>query len=68
MEMAELEPSVRDFEPHLALEGGADGLDFYRAILKNFYSALRTGGPICFEFGFGQAPALPALLHLAEYL
>ena len=66
-EMPELEPSVRDFEPHLALEGGADGLDFYRAILRNFDAALRPGGTICFEFGFGQETALTELLQAAGY-
>ena len=66
-EMPELEPSVRDFEPHLALEGGADGLDFYRAILRNFDAALRPGGTICFEFGFGQETVLTELLQAAGY-
>ncbi|MBQ9762559.1 MAG: peptide chain release factor N(5)-glutamine methyltransferase [Oscillospiraceae bacterium] len=53
-EMEELEPSVKDFEPHLALYGGEDGLDFYRAIVKNYTRALKPGGYICFEFGMGQ--------------
>ena len=35
-EMETLDPSVRDYEPHLALWGGDDGLDFYRAIVRNF--------------------------------
>ena len=52
---------------HLALEGGADGLDFYRAILRNFDAALRPGGTICFEFGFGQETALTELLQAAGY-
>ena len=43
-EMEQLPPSVRDFEPRLALDGGEDGLDFYRAILQNFTSALHPGG------------------------
>ena len=48
-------------------EGGADGLDFYRAILRNFDAALRPGGTICFEFGFGQETALTELLQAAGY-
>ena len=53
-EMEQLDPSVRDYEPHLALHGGADGLDFYRAIAANFRSALRPGGYLALEFGMGQ--------------
>ena len=53
-EMNELPESVKGFEPHLALHGGADGLDFYRAIARNFRDALRPGGVLCFEFGLGQ--------------
>ena len=66
-EMATLDVSVWAYEPHLALEGGADGLDFYRAILRNFDAALRPGGTICFEFGFGQETALTELLQAAGY-
>jgi release factor glutamine methyltransferase len=53
-EMPDLDSSVKDHEPHLALDGGKDGLDFYRAIVKNYTSALKPGGFLCFEFGKGQ--------------
>ena len=53
-EMDELPESVKDFEPHLALHGGSDGLEFYRAISANFRKALKPGGYLCFEFGMGQ--------------
>lgn len=66
-EMAELPVSVWAYEPHLALEGGADGLDFYRAILRNFDAALRPGGTICLEFGLSQETAIEALLQDAGY-
>ena len=66
-EMEELDSSVRDFEPHLALHGGEDGLDFYRAIVKNFTPALRPGGCVAFEFGQGQAEAVCAILEAADY-
>ena len=66
-EMSQLDVSVWAYEPHLALEGGADGLDFYRAILQNFTSALRPGGTICFEFGFGQELAVGMLLQEAGF-
>ncbi|MBQ8756979.1 MAG: peptide chain release factor N(5)-glutamine methyltransferase [Oscillospiraceae bacterium] len=53
-EMTELADSVKNFEPHLALYGGTDGLDFYRSIAKNYKAALKPGGYLCFEFGMGQ--------------
>lgn len=53
-QMEELDPSVRDYEPRLALYGGLDGLDFYRAIMANYAPLLKPGGHICFEFGMGQ--------------
>ncbi len=62
-----LDPSVRDFEPRLALDGGDDGLDFYRAILENFTSALQPGGWICFEFGIGQGNDVCSLLRQHGY-
>ena len=53
-EMKELPGSVADFEPHMALYGGEDGLDFYRAIVENYTAALKPGGYLAFEFGEGQ--------------
>jgi len=50
-----LDVSVRDYEPHLALAGGQDGLDFYRAICEKWRQSLRTGGRLYFEVGIGQA-------------
>ena len=54
-DIAELDASVRDYEPHLALRGGTDGLDFYRAIAGHWTTALRVGGRLLFEVGIGQA-------------
>ena len=54
-DIAGLDPSVRDYEPHLALKGGVDGLDFYRAICDGWREALRPGGRLYFEVGIGQA-------------
>ena len=62
-EMTELPDSVGKFEPHLALHGGQDGLDFYRAIAKNYKAALKPGGYLCFEFGMGQGDAVCHLLE-----
>ncbi len=63
-EMLELPKSVKDYEPHLALHGGADGLDFYRAISKNYIQALKPGGYLCFEFGMGQGDAVCSILEM----
>ncbi|BDF69988.1 release factor glutamine methyltransferase [Oscillospiraceae bacterium] len=57
-----LDPSVRDYEPRLALDGGADGLDFYRVIAEKWGSALRLGGTLLFEVGIGQAPDVERIL------
>ncbi len=54
-DMETLDTSVRDYEPHIALRGGEDGLDFYRAIAANYRACLKPGGYLCFEFGEGQA-------------
>lgn len=67
VEMEELPASVKDYEPHLALHGGEDGLDFYRAIIQNYSSALKPGGYLCFEFGMGQGDAVCALLEQHGY-
>ena len=66
-EMTELPASVKDFEPEMALHGGTDGLDFYRAITKNFSQALKPGGYLCYEFGMGQGNAVCAILEENGY-
>ena len=57
-----LDVSVRDYEPRSALDGGADGLDFYRRIAARWRSALRLGGTLAFEVGMGQAPDVEQIL------
>jgi len=57
-----LDKSVQGYEPHLALDGGADGLDFYRAIARKWGVALRLGGRLLFEVGAGQAPDVELIL------
>ena len=66
-EMQKLPESVKDFEPHLALFGGDDGLDFYRSIAKNYSAALKPGGYLCFEFGMGQGDDVGAILETNGY-
>ena len=66
-EMAVLPISVKNYEPHLALHGGGDGLDFYRSIATNFADALKPGGYLCLEFGMGQGNAVCAILEENGY-
>ena len=54
-DLPDLDVSVRDYEPWAALDGGLDGLDFYRAISARWGTALRLGGSLVFEVGIGQA-------------
>jgi len=54
-DIAELDDSVKEYEPHLALDGGEDGLDFYRDISAKWKDALIPGGRLYFEVGIGQA-------------
>ncbi len=58
-----LDVSVRDHEPRLALDGGADGLDFYRVIVETWRGALRPYGKLLFEVGIGQADAVLRLMR-----
>ena len=53
---------MRDYEPWGALDGGLDGLDFYRAIAQRWGTALRLGGSLVFEVGIGQAPDVEQIM------
>lgn len=66
-ELEELDSSVKDYEPLSALDGGADGLDFYRLIPAGYREALRPGGSLLFEVGAGQAGAVASFLGDAGY-
>jgi len=59
--IAALAPEVRDFDPRPALDGGPDGLDFYRAIAASVPALLRPGGALVVELGARQAEAVAAL-------
>jgi release factor glutamine methyltransferase len=58
-----LEPELHDHEPRLALDGGADGLDLIRQLLKQAPDYLRTDGAVVLEFGIGQRDAIIALVR-----
>ena len=57
-----LPQEVIGYEPGLALDGGEDGLDFYRFIASKWKSAIRLGGTLLFEVGIGQAPDVEEIL------
>jgi release factor glutamine methyltransferase len=58
-----LEPVVRDHEPHLALSGGADGLDSIRAVVKDAPRALAPGGWLLIEHHHDQSAAVVAMMQ-----
>ncbi|MSM40429.1 MAG: peptide chain release factor N(5)-glutamine methyltransferase [Geobacter sp.] len=62
-----LQPEVRDYEPVAALDGGRDGLDFYRLIVSAAPEYLHPGGWLMVEVGIDQAPAVRALFQAAGF-
>jgi release factor glutamine methyltransferase len=64
-EIAGLAPEVRDHDPILALDGGADGLDAYRALIPQAERLLKAGGMLVLEAGLGQNGAVEALMTAA---
>lgn len=64
-DLLELQPEVIEYEPIIALDGGDDGLDFYRAILDNARPV--KGGITAFEVGYDQADAVAGLMHSVGY-
>ncbi len=67
-EIETLEPEVRDFDPRLALDGGADGLFFYRRLAPEAKAFLKPGGKIMLEFGDGQAEAVKAIFENEKWI
>ncbi len=67
-EIATLDPEVRDFDPRGALDGGTDGLDFYRRLAKQAAAFLKLGGKIMVEFGDGQAPEIKSLFESEKWI
>lgn len=63
LEVGRLDVSVRDYEPRMALDGGEDGLKFYRAVAKKWKRALKPGGKLIFEVGYDQAPAVKSIME-----
>jgi release factor glutamine methyltransferase len=66
-DLAELQPEVRDAEPRLALDGGADGLSVYRRLAVLASSRLAPGGRMAVEVGLGQADEVTRILRAAGF-
>ena len=62
-----LDTSVKDHEPRLALDGGTDGLDFYRAIIEKWRDALAKDGMLFFEVGIGQADEVLRMMRASGF-
>ena len=67
-EIAALQPEVRDFDPRAALDGGADGLVFYRKLAAEAKSFIKLGGIIILEFGDGQADAVQSIFKTQKWI
>ena len=67
-EIETLQPEVRDFDPRAALDGGRDGLDFYRALAAQAKSFLKPDGKIMLEFGDGQADAIKKIFEGEKWI
>ena len=67
-EIATLQPEVRDFDPHGALDGGADGLEFYRLIASQAKVFLKPNGKIMVEFGDGQTGAISKIFETEKWI
>lgn len=66
-EILSLMPEVRDFEPENTLDGGADGLDFYRKITGQVKDYLNPGGYVYMEIGYDQGEAVSELMRNAGF-
>ena len=67
-EIATLDPEVRDFDPRLALDGGTDGLDFYRRLAAEAKPFLKPDGKIMVEFGDGQADDIKKIFEGEKWI
>ena len=66
-EIEKLMPEVREYEPHIALDGGTDGMAFYKRIIKAAPAFLNSGGYIYLETGYDEATEVSELLKTAEF-
>lgn len=62
-----LDTNVKDFEPKIALDGGIDGLDFYRKIIESARKFLKPNGKIFLEIGFDQGKSVAEMLQNEKF-
>src|SRR6185295_2683266 len=67
-EIASLQPEVRDLDPRAALDGGVDGLDFYRTLAAQAGEFLKPGGRVMVEFGDGQADEIKKIFESQKWI
>lgn len=67
-EIETLQPEVRDYDPRAALDGGPDGLDFFRKLAAGAKPFLKPGGKIMLEFGDGQAEAVKTIFENQKWI
>jgi release factor glutamine methyltransferase len=67
-EIATLDPEVRDYDPRGALDGGADGLEFYRRLAMDARPFLKLGGKIMLEFGDGQGESIRKIFEEQKWI
>ena len=66
-EIETLQREVKDYEPRLALDGGADGLDFYRRIAEDASKFIAKGGVVIMEVGIGEADKVVKMFKYCDY-
>ena len=66
-DICKLDKSVTDYEPLSALDGGAEGTDFFKAVARNWRDVLTEGGHLAFECGAGQAESLCEIMNDCGY-
>ncbi len=67
-EIEELMDDVKKYEPHTALNGGSDGLDFYRRIIDQSHKVLKEKGILAFEIGYNQGEQVKHLMEESNYI
>jgi release factor glutamine methyltransferase len=67
-EIPSLQPEVRDYDPHRALDGGTDGMDYGRRLAAECAQFLKPGGRVMLEFGDGQAEPLRGILQQQKWI